>query len=125
MSLEGARRATRFRSFFIKDILAFDEEDNDAETALHEDFSSSESSHSSAFTEREQDSPKPFPFSDSYLGFGPIARGSRCCVAERNENLQQVERLEKRYELQNSTKIRFEHYLPSGKLLEVNLANAF
>ncbi|CAB3976806.1 homeobox MSX-1, partial [Paramuricea clavata] len=75
MSLKGAQQSPRLTSFLIKDILASNEDENASETAVYEDSISSESSHSSVLAESEQDSPKPFPFSDSRNGFDETGSG--------------------------------------------------
>ena len=104
MSLENEEQSPRLTSFLIKDILASNEQ-QPSETVLYEDsLSSSESSTSSAVTESELDSPNPFPFSDSFIGFNQISRGHKETKAHKD-------RLESKSE---ENAIRFDHLVSSS-----------
>lgn len=104
MSLESAQRTPRVTSFLIKDILAPREEDNTSETTLYEDSISLKAPHSSALKERGQNSPKPFPFSDSRIGFGQVT-GVRDVHKDRSNTKPH----------QNPNTTQFEHHVSSGK----------
>ncbi len=107
MSLESAQRSPRLTSFLIKDILASNEEKNTSETVLYEDSLSSASSHSSALTESELDSPNPFPFSDSCIGFSQTIGGHEEHRVLKDSSESSSE--------QNPTRARFEPYVSTGK----------
>ena len=103
MSLENEQQSPRLTSFLIKDILASNEQKS-SETVLYED-SLSESSPSSSATESELDSPNPFPFSDSFIGFNHTSRGHE-------ESKAHKDRFESKSE---ENPIRLDHLVSSGK----------
>ena len=100
MSLESAKRSPRVTSFLIKDILASREEDNTSETTLYEDSISLQASQS----RRGQNLPKPFPFSDSRIGFGQVTGGHEVHKDRSNIKPQQ-----------NPSTTQFEHHVSTGK----------
>ena len=105
MSSENEQQSPRLTSFLIKDILPSNEQTESSETVLYEDsLSSSESSTSSAVTEIELDSPNPFPFSDSFIGFNQTNKGHKETKAHKN-----------RFESKSQENpIRFDHLASSG-----------
>ena len=106
MSLESTQ-PRHITSFLIKDILASNEESNISETALYKDSLSSKIHHTSSVEDSEQDSSRPFPFSDSRIRFGQPTGGYEVHRFHKD-------RSESKFE-QDSTGIRFEHHVSTGK----------
>lgn len=107
MSLESAQQSPRVTSFLIKDILASNEDDRTSEATLYEDSISLQASLSNTLTERAQNSPKPFPFSDSRIGFGEVNSVSEHDSVRKDSSKTKPQ--------QNRGTNQFEHHILTGK----------